>query len=40
MEPAREAARRLVKAGRIVVTQHGRVVDAEKATGAVRLMLK
>jgi hypothetical protein len=37
MEPAREAARRLVKAGRIVVTQKGKVVDATKAKGPIRL---
>jgi hypothetical protein len=40
MEPAREAARRLVAAGRIVVTQRGRVVDASTAKGAIRLRLK
>jgi hypothetical protein len=40
MEPAREAARKLVKAGRIVVTQKGKVVDAAAAKGAIRLGLK
>ena len=35
-----EAARRLVKAGRIVVTQKGRVVNAETVTGAIRLRLR
>jgi hypothetical protein len=40
MEPAREAARRLVKAGRIVVMQHGEVVDAAKVAGAIRLRLR
>ncbi len=40
MEPARGAARRLVKAGKIVVTQKGRVVDAEEAKGAIRLKLR
>ncbi|MBS1800459.1 MAG: DUF3253 domain-containing protein [Acidobacteria bacterium] len=39
MQPAREAARRLVKAGKIVVMQNGRVVDAEEAKGALRLRL-
>ncbi len=39
MEPARAAARRLVAQGRIVVTQHGRVVDASTAKGAIRLKL-
>jgi hypothetical protein len=40
MQPTREAARRLVKAGKIVVMQNGRVVDAEKAKGALRLGYK
>jgi len=40
MEPARDAARRLVKAGRIVVTQKDKVVDAATAKGAIRLRLK
>ncbi|WP_367182536.1 DUF3253 domain-containing protein [Edaphobacter sp.] len=40
MEPAREAARRLVKAGRIVVTQKDKVVDAATAKGAIRLRLR
>jgi hypothetical protein len=40
MQPTREAARRLVKAGRIVVMQNGRVVDAERAKGALRLKLR
>ncbi|MBS1823534.1 MAG: DUF3253 domain-containing protein [Acidobacteria bacterium] len=39
MQPAREAARRLVKARKIVVMQNGRVVDAEIAKGAIRLGL-
>jgi hypothetical protein len=39
MEPAREAARRLVKAGRIVVTQKDKVVDAATARGPIRLRL-
>jgi hypothetical protein len=40
MEPAREAARRLVKAGRIVVTQKDKVVDAAIARGPIRLRLR
>jgi hypothetical protein len=40
MEPARAAARRLVAAGRVVITQKGRVVDADTAKGAIRLKLK
>lgn len=37
MEPARQAARRLVADGKIVVTQKGRVVDASTARGPIRL---
>ncbi len=37
MEPARAAARRLVAAGRIVITQGGRVVDPSRARGPIRL---
>lgn len=40
MEPAREAARRLVKAGRIVVTQKDKIVDANTARGPIRLRLR
>ncbi|WP_433984179.1 DUF3253 domain-containing protein [Tunturiibacter empetritectus] len=40
MEPARAAARRLVAAGRIVVTRHGHVVDPSTAKGAIRLRLR
>lgn len=40
MEPARAAARRLVAAGRIVITQAGEVVDASTAKGAIRLRLR
>jgi Protein of unknown function (DUF3253) len=40
MEPARDAARRLVKQGRIDVTQRGEVVDLDEARGPVRLRLK
>ena len=39
MEPARAAARRLVAAGTIVITQGGHVVDASTAKGAIRLRL-
>ncbi len=39
MEPARAAARRLVSAGRIVITQGGRVVDPSHARGPIRLKL-
>ena len=37
MEPARSAARRLVTAGKIVITQGGVVVDPSHAKGAIRL---
>ncbi|MFK8024145.1 MAG: DUF3253 domain-containing protein [Ilumatobacter sp.] len=37
MEPAREAARRLVAAGAIVITQRGSVVDPSTAKGPIRL---
>lgn len=40
MQPVREAARRLVNAGKIVVMQNGRVVEAERAKGAIRLGYK
>ena len=40
MEPARSAARRLVAAGKIVMTQGGRVVDPSTAKGAIRLKLR
>jgi hypothetical protein len=40
MVPARAAARRLAKTGRIVVTQDGKVVDASTAKGAIRLRLR
>ncbi len=39
MEPARAAARRLVAAGKVVVTQSGVVVDASTAKGPIRLRL-
>ena len=37
MEDAREAARRLVAKGEIVITQRGRIVDPLSAKGAIRL---
>ena len=40
MEPARAAARRLVAQDRIVIQQHGNVVDGSTATGPIRLKLK
>jgi hypothetical protein len=40
MEPARAAARRLVGAGKIVITQGGKVVDPATAKGAIRLKLR
>lgn len=40
MEPARAAARRLVAAGKIVITQHGIVVDPVTAKGPIRLRLR
>jgi hypothetical protein len=40
MEPARAAARRLVAAGKVVITQHGNVVDPYTAKGPIRLRLR
>ncbi len=40
MEPARAAARRLVAAGKIVITQHSQVVDPSTAKGPIRLRLR
>jgi hypothetical protein len=37
MEPARAAARRLVAAGEVEVTQRGRVVDPSVARGPIRV---
>jgi hypothetical protein len=37
MEPARQAAARLVAAGRVEVTQRGEVVDVATARGPVRI---
>jgi hypothetical protein len=39
MEPARAAARRLVAAGKIVITQHGQIIDPSTAKGPIRLRL-
>ena len=40
MEPTRAAARRLVAAGRLLITQKGTVVDPSTAKGAIRLRLR
>jgi hypothetical protein len=40
MEPTREAARRLVAAGRLDILQGGRVVDPSTAKGPIRLRLR
>jgi hypothetical protein len=40
MEPARAAARRLVAAGKLLITQGGVVVDGSTAKGPVRLRLR
>ncbi|MFJ3224883.1 DUF3253 domain-containing protein [Streptomyces sp. NPDC086783] len=37
MEPARRAARRLVEAGEVEITQAGRPVDPETARGPIRI---
>ena len=37
MEPARAAARRLVAAGEVEITQQGRVVDPSTAKGPIRI---
>ena len=37
MEPTREAARRLVAAGEVDITQGGEVVDAATARGPIRI---
>lgn len=37
MEPARRAARRLVDAGDVEITQKGRVVDPSTAKGPIRI---
>ena len=40
MEPARAAARRLVAAGTIVMTQRNQIVDPSTAKGPIRLRLR
>ncbi len=40
MEPARAAARRLVAAGRVEITQGGHVVDPSTAKGPIRVRLR
>ena len=40
MEPARRAARRMVAAGEVEITQGGRVVDPSTAKGAIRIRRK
>lgn len=37
MEPARRAARRLVTAGEVEITQGGRAVDPDRARGPIRI---
>ena len=37
MEPARQAARRLVERGEVVITQKGEVVDLDTARGPIRI---
>lgn len=37
MEPAREAARRLVDAGQVQITQGGSVIDPATAKGPIRI---
>jgi hypothetical protein len=39
MEPARQAARRLVDRGEVEILQRGRVVDPSSAKGALRIRL-
>lgn len=39
MEPVRRAARRLVDAGAVEITQRGRVVDPATASGPIRIRL-
>lgn len=40
MEPVRQAARRLQRAGRVQATQRGQPVDLSSARGPIRLRLK
>lgn len=39
MEPARSAARRLVEAGEVEITQGGRVVEPSTAKGPIRIRM-
>lgn len=39
MEPARRAARRLVRGGRVEITQHDKIVDPTTAIGPIRIRL-
>lgn len=39
MEPTREAARRLVAAGRVHILQGGEVVDSSTSSGPIRIRL-
>jgi hypothetical protein len=40
LQPARDAARRLAAAGKIVITQRGSIVDPSTAKGAIHLRLR
>jgi len=40
MDPARAAASQLVTDGKIVITQHGAIVDGNTAKGPIRLRLR
>jgi DNA-binding GntR family transcriptional regulator len=37
LEPVRQAARRLVARGLVVITQRGQVVDPDRARGPIRI---
>ena len=37
MQPVRDAAQRLVEAGRVEITQHGEVVDLATVKGPIRV---
>jgi hypothetical protein len=37
MEPARRAARRLVTAGKVDITQGGQIIDPSAAKGPIRI---
>jgi hypothetical protein len=40
MDKARDAARRLVAQGEIVITQRGKIIDPSQAKGPIRLKLR